>query len=454
MSVTLQTTSLYSGQGFNVQDMVNQILDSKRGQETQWKNQQTTLQNQSTALNQLETQVASLYTDSCSLSDFSGVLANKTASCSDPGVLVATATSAAETANHVLQVQSLAAAGVAYSDPIAANTTLDPGSITIQVGDSSRSVDVGTTNTSLSALAAAINKLGLNVTASVQTDSLGDRLTVLSNVAGQAGSVQVTGGNDQFSFTTIAGQDAVVNVDGKPYDSTSNTISGAIPGVTLNLSSSAPGTNITLSVAPDATSVASALNSFVSDYNSIITSIGSQFTYNASTGSAGVLAGDSSLRLLQQSLLSLATYSMSGNGNINTLADLGVAMQDDGTLTVNSSTLNTALTSNFADLQTFFQGTGSFGETLTNTMMSLNNPVSGPLALDLSSIQQTNQDLTNQINDFEANLATQQQQLTDEYSRINSELQELPLLQSQVSQELGSLDPYLSSNTSSGTSTS
>ena len=54
MTVTLDTTSLYSGQGFNVQDIVNQILDSERGQETQWKNEQTTLQSQTTALDQLQ----------------------------------------------------------------------------------------------------------------------------------------------------------------------------------------------------------------------------------------------------------------------------------------------------------------------------------------------------------------------------------------------------------------
>ena len=86
-------------------------------------------------------------------------------------------------------------------------------------------------------------------------------------------------------------------------------------------------------------------------------------------------------------------------------------------------------------------------------MMSLNNPANGPLALDLKSIQQTNQDLTNQINDFEANLTAQEQVLTQQYSEINAQLQQLPMLQSQVSQELGGLDPYLSSSSSSsGTS--
>lgn len=97
----------------------------------------------------------------------------------------------------------------------------------------------------------------------------------------------------------------------------------------------------------------------------------------------------------------------------------------------------------------FFQGTGSFGASLNSLMILMSDPAEGPLALDQQSIQETNQDLTQQINDFESRLATQQQQLTTEYSQINAQLQQLPLLQAQVSQELNGLDPYLSSSTSS-----
>ncbi len=380
-------------------------------------------------------------------------MASKTASSSQPGVLVATATSAAANATHVLQVQSLASTGAAYSTSIASDATLDTGSFTIKVGTNTQTLDIGTTNKSLSDIASAINNLQMGVTASVQSDASGDRLTILSDTQGAAGSVDVEGGTDQLSFTNVPGSDAVVNIDGVPYQNSTNTISGAISGVTLNLASAAPNTDVTLSVSPDASSVATALNTFVTDYNAIVTSVNAQFTYSASTNSAGVLSGDSSVRLVQDALLSLTSFSMSGNGSIDSLQSMGISMNDDGTLAIDSSSLNTALTSNFSDLANFFQsGTGSFGEALSTTMTSLNNPIDGPLALDLSSIQQTNQDLTNNINDFEANLAVQEQQLTTQYSQINAELQQLPMLQSQLSQELGSLDPYLSSSSGSSSS--
>jgi flagellar hook-associated protein 2 len=267
-----------------------------------------------------------------------------------------------------------------------------------------------------------------------------------SKVSGSDGGVRVEGGTSQLSFTTLAGRDAVVNVDGIPYQSTTNSISGAIAGVTLNLSSAAPATEVTLNVSPDVTSVAAALNTFVSDYNAVLKSISSQFSYDASTGAAGVLSGDSSLRSVQQSLLSIASFSMSGNGKIDSLRAMGIEMQNDGSLTIDSSALNSALTSNFPDLTNFFQGAGSFGETLGATMTTLNSPSNGALALDLKSMQQTNQDLTNHINDFENRLLAQQQLLIVQYSQINAQLQSLPGLQNQLSAELDSLSGFYSSS--------
>lgn len=442
MPVTLNTTSLFDGSGFDVQSMVNQVLDSQRGPETQWKSQQATLQSQSTALNQLETQIASLYTDANHLRDFTGVFGSKTASSSQPGVVLATATSAAANSNHVLQVQNLATTGAAYSSAIASDVALTPGTLQITIGGNSQNTDVGTANPSLASIATAINTLNMGVTAKVQTDSTGSRLAMVSNISGTAGSVSVQSDTRQLSFTNLAGEDALVNVDGVPYHSSTNTISGAISGVTLNLTSASPNTDIALNVSPDVSSVASALTTFVTDYNAVVSSINSQFSYNAATNTAGVLSGDSSLQMVQSSLLALTSFSMTGNGSIDSLRSIGIQMQDDGTLAIDSNTLNTALTSNFADLANFFQGIGSFGAMLGTTMTSLNSPINGAVALDLKSVHQTIQDLTNQISDFENRLLAQQQTLINQYSRINAELQSLPSLQNQISTELNSLDPY------------
>ena len=323
------------------------------------------------------------------------------------------------------------------------------GTVTITQPGQSQAQQVGSIQLATFANPGGLNSIGQNLF--LATTASGD--AVVGTPGGSEGIGTLQQGVLEQSNVSVVDEFIQMILAQRSYQSASNTISGAIPGVTLNLSGAVPDTDVTLSVSPDASGVASALNTFVSDYNSIISSINSQFTYNAMSSSSGVLSGDSSVRLVQDALLSLTSFSMSGNGTIDSLQALGVSMSDDGTLALDSSKLNTALTSNFSDLVNFLQsGPGSFGEALSKTMMSLNNPANGPLALDVNSIQQTNRDLTNQINDFEANLTAQERVLTQRYSQINAQLQQLPLLQNQVSQALGSLDPYLNSSSSSNSS--
>ncbi|ABF41937.1 flagellar hook-associated 2-like protein [Candidatus Koribacter versatilis Ellin345] len=438
MTITLDTTSLYSGKGFDVQSMVNQILNAQRTQEDQWKSQQTLVQNQTSALTAIQSEIGTFYTASTNLTDFNGVLGAKIASSSDTGALVATADSYATTGKHVLAVEQLATTGSAYSTAIASGDSLDSGCFDLTVGSTTKTVTLGDDNSTLSDVADAINKLGMGVTAAVQTDAAGSRLTIVSNTSGSAGALSISGGTSQLSFNVTKGQNAIVDVDGVPYESASNTVDGAISGVTLNLATANPDKQVTLSVSQDATQVAQAIGDWVDSYNALVKSVNTQFSYNSTTNRAGALSGDSSLRLLQDSLLHLAPFSMDGNGDYGTLRSIGIDMEDDGTLSVDSTTLNDALANHFSNLTSFFQGENSFGTTLSSAAQMLESPTVGPISLDLQTLRQTNQDLTNEISDFETRLASQQQTLLLQYSQINAALQELPSLQNQISQMLDS----------------
>ena len=94
-----------------------------------------------------------------------------------------------------------------------------------------------------------------------------------------------------------------------------------------------------VTVGPDTTRATSAINNFVSAYNQVVSDINQEFAVNAATSSQGPLAGDASLRQLQSNILTDATFSVSGNGGSVNLASLGVNMNNDGTLTVDSSQL-------------------------------------------------------------------------------------------------------------------
>ena len=232
-------------------------------------------------------------------------------------------------------------------------------------------------------------------------------------------------------------KDATLSIDGIPnLKFSSNTITTAIPGVTLNLTGANSSSPVTLTVGPDTTTAGSAVISFVNAYNTLIQDVNSQFNYTPG-GTPPPLNGDSSLEILQEQLFSNISSSMTGNGNINSLADLGITMNNDGTLSVNSATLSSVLTGQYNSVENFFQTTGSFGQNVITSLNALTSPVSGALNVEQNGISQMQNDITSQINDMEARLLVQQQNLTSEYSTIDNELQELPLTLNQINAELG-----------------
>ncbi len=244
------------------------------------------------------------------------------------------------------------------STPVgSASTPLAAGSFQIGDGLQSSTISVVMGDT-LSGVAARINSAGLNISASVTTDSAGSHLSLSST----SGSLSVTG-DPAFNLTRASrGSNASLTVDGVPVSSASNTVTGAVSGLTLNLfgtiASSSPAS---LSVAADHSQIASTVSSFVTDYNSALSLVNTQFTYNTNNGSQGVLSGDATLRSLQSALMGIVGYTASGLSSSSSkpsssLASLGITMGSDGSLSLNTTTLNEAVTSNNAAVQQFFQG--------------------------------------------------------------------------------------------------
>jgi len=246
-----------------------------------------------------------------------------------------------------------------------------------------------------------------------------------------------------LAFHQTAGTNASLTIDGVPITSTSNTVTGVIPGVTLHLLSQSPNTPVQLNVAPDNTQATQAINNFVNSYNTLIKSINTQFVAPVNGAAAPPLEANGSLRSLQSALLSEMSYSLTGNNGVVTLRSLGVNMNNDGTLTVDSSQLSQALASNFSDVQNFFQslavGNNGFAQHFSADLANLTDSTQGILNLELNQNTAIQKALTTQINDFEDRLAVTQQQLIAKFSQINAALEQLPLIQNQIAGELGSL---------------
>jgi flagellar hook-associated protein 2 len=331
--------------------------------------------------------------------------------------------------------------GTSWISPdIPPGDTLGTNSFTLTSGGVTTTVST-TSGETYAALASNINAMNLGVTATAGTDANGTNLSIVST----NGTTPFTISEPSFGFTQSAtGADASLTVDGVPIKSASNTVTGAINGVTLTLSSAAPGVPVNLVVASNASQVSTAINQFVSDYNTAIGLVNSQFTIASGSTSEGVLSSDPTVVSLQSALeqaLNYAATPASGTTtSVVTMNDLGITQGSDGTLTVNSATLNDALVNNPGDVQSFFAGASlnGFANSMNNVLNNFTNPADGAFTVDLRGISATNTDLTQQISDFETNfIANQQTILTATYSSAEIALQQLPTEMAQIQAELG-----------------
>jgi flagellar hook-associated protein 2 len=452
---SLSLTGLGLGTGINVQQFVQSLVQTAEAPEQQMQTEQTTYSNQLSAISNINNLLSNVQNDILNLQDPLGPLGATIANSSDAEVVTATTGTGATAGTHSITVNSLATTSSYATDPLATgDTTFGTGQFTLQVGSNSPvTITVDSSNDTLNTLASAINSGNYGVTASVVTDANGARLSLVSNTSGAPGNITVSGNTTGLTFNqTQSGVNSSFSVDGVPLNSSSNSVSGVIPGVTLSLVGPAPNTPVALVVGPDTTQAATAIGQFVSDYNAAVQAINTQFTYNANSTTQEPLFSDSSLQLVQQTLQNDANFAMSGNNGITGLSSLGINLQQDGTLQVDSGALGSALTNNYSAVQNFFQQVGSqngFAVQFNSDLSNLTNPTSGPLYIEAQGINQANSDLASQIADFQANITQQEQLWTQEYSQLNATLQSLPLQLQQIDAQMGMSAPGSSSGSSS-----
>jgi flagellar hook-associated protein 2 len=476
-TVGLNFGSATSGQGFDVTSTVNQIVTNLQSVEQPWKTQLTSLQGKDTALSSLGTQISTLSTDLQNLTDFSGTMAYKTGSSSDTNVLTLSSASAVATAGtHEIVVQNLAQTSSAASDAVGATDTLT-GGITFKLGSGAwQTVNVGdgSTPATLSGLSVAINSAGLGVMANVLTNADGtQRLSLVSKTHGTDGQITIADStNNSSSPTTLAdataadkntglglttiqnGINATFTVDGVTLTSSSNTVTNAIPGVTFQLLSkgsmgpdSTPET-VQVVIANDTTSIETAINTFVNDYNTTMKAIKAQEGKDSS-GNPEPLYGTSVLSQLQQGLLS-AMSSAFGTNTINSLISLGITANasGDGTISLDADTLTNALNNNFEQVVSLFQDTGNFGSTFTTTLNGLGNGGirGGAISLALKEDSSMETMLNDNITKQEALIATQKTHLTAELNTANQIMQAIPRMIQQVNEMYSAITGYNSSS--------
>ena len=259
-------------------------------------------------------------------------------------------------------------------------------------------------NATLADIVTAINGASTGVTASIATDGTGSYLKLTANTAGAAVTVAGAGtgwsdyatagaaGTNANSWTqVIAAGNASVTVDDVVISSASNTLTTAISGVTLNLAkASTTGTTVTV-VKDSTTSLTSALNAFVTAYNSANSTMASLGTYNATTKVAGALQGNSTLRTAQNQVRALLFSNPTGGSSpYQLLSDIGVSIAKDGSLSLDSTKLNKAITADFSTVASMVAKLGAAYDTSLKTIVGTDGSIAAAQKSANSTIKDLN----------------------------------------------------------------
>lgn len=440
-------SSLGLGSGLDVTSIISALVNAKQaGPQAQITAKTQQDQNQIAGLTGLGTALSALQSALSELTS-SSTYSTYGATLSNTAVGTATTLPNATPGTYDISVSALASAQKRLSGAFSSSTAVGAGSLSISVGSNTIAVPVSSTDT-LSSIATSINNAANNpgVSATVVVGKSGSQLVLTSTKTGVANGFSVSASSDSStelnslatSLNTAGSSeasDAALTIDGIAVSSASNQVSGALTGVTLNLA--ATGTS-TLTVQQDTSPISSAVNDFVTAYNSYSSMIGTLSSYDASSGTAGVLLGDSTLASIQRQVSAVIGSSVSGN-SIGTLASLGVTRNADGTMSLDASKLATALSTNSSAVQGLFSGTKGLATQLNNTINDYTGS-SGILQTRITSLNGNLTTLQTETTALNARMSVYQQQLAQQYTALGTLVSSLNNTSSYLTQSLASLN--------------
>jgi flagellar hook-associated protein 2 len=312
-------------------------------------------------------------------------------------------------------------------------TTID-GSFEIAI-----QVEAGDT---LQTLAAKLNASRAPVTASILSDGTPGaayRLSLTSRFAGAAGRLLIDPGATGLTTTTLVeGRDATLVVGrsgtgNRPLliTSRSNTLTGVLPNVTLDLVS-VSATPVTVSVSSDGDALVKKVSAWVEAVNAALKGIDRLTAYDAETQSTGVLQGDPTAARARAKLTSLVTGRFTGvAGAYAALRDVGISINEKGLLVLDEGRLRTALATNAADVATLFgSAQRGVGAVFDAAMHDYTSPNPGLIENRVKSLSTRIDLLTRQKAQYQVRVDAEQRRLELEFTNLELALSRLKAQQS------------------------
>lgn len=415
------------GSGIDVSGIVSQLVDAERVPATnRFDLKEAGLQARITAYGTLKGALSTFNSTLSSLSSLS-TFQSVSATSSDTDQLTASASSIAAPSIYNITLTKLAAANTlvtangdynAITDDVGGlasttgtltfkfgTTTTGPYVFTPNAEKASKTVTIDSSNNTLAGVRDAVNNAGIGVRASIVNDGSDYRLTFTSEDTGLDNSLQITvsdgDGNDtdtsglsRLAYNgsatnltqTVAAADAALTINGLSITSSSNTLTEAISGVTLNLLSADASKPFTLNVKRDDNVVSNAVNNFVTGYNTLVSTISDIAGYDADTQQGGILLGDSTTRSVTSQLRTTLNAALDGLGSSSTtFSALGISTNSDGTLTADQSKLSAAVASDSDAVTRLFALSGVLSSSQLNYVSATDDTKAGDYAVNITS---------------------------------------------------------------------
>ncbi len=355
--------------GLNTTELISQLMRVEAQGQTALKTKAVKAQSTISAYQSINAAFLGMSTAAGAFAAGSAWSAMK-ATSSNESALSATAGSGALAGTVTFDVTALASgASMVSSGSVthAGATVASGGSITISKGGGTP-VTITPIDGSLSAVVTAINNSPAGVrAAAVQTSPGSYKLQLSSSTTGAASAFTVSGIDGLGEFASVsAASDAVLTVGaGSPGQytlaSSTNTFSGALPGVTLTARTLATG--VSVNAAPDVTGLGDKADAMVKAANAALDAIARQASYDPATKTGGPLLSDSTVRSLQQKVLSTINSLVVGQG---TPSEAGIELTREGRLSFDRAAFEKLYAADPVRLQRIVGPSGAFAATATS----------------------------------------------------------------------------------------
>ncbi|MFM9874024.1 MAG: flagellar filament capping protein FliD [Fimbriimonadaceae bacterium] len=204
---------------------------------------------------------------------------------------------------------------------------------------------------------------------------------------------------DTLANQVTGASDAQVQIDGVTVNSPKNTLSNVVGGMTLNLNK--VGTT-TLTVNRDNAAIKGKITDFQKAYNDVIGYIRSSSQFDQESFQTGPLFGDQTTSQVE-SALNTMLFGNAGTGSIKNLAEVGFSLDDQGKLELDSSKLDSALSTKADDVRKLFMATGtSLNSELTYVSSGNKSIASTGTGYDVNITQVATKGAVSALNAFSA----------------------------------------------------